>query len=343
MTVSEPQFIHLGVHSEYSLVDGLIRIDELVERCVELGMPAVALTDVCNFFALVKFYEAAQRRGLKPICGAEFTLTDANGGAPARLTLLVQNEIGYRNLTRLMSRGYLEGQVQGRPTLRRDWITAASEGLIALSGGRFGDVGQALLNRREDAAALLQGWLKDFPDRYYLELHRTGRPDEDEYLHRAVALAAEHDCPVVATNDVRFLAPDQFDAHEARVCINESRTLTDPRRERRYSDRQYLRSPAEMAELFDDLPEALANSVEIARRCNLELRLDQVRLPEYPVPAGMSAAEFFRRVSADGLERRLAVLLDPAHPDYRSSVRPTARGWNSRSASSNRWGSRVIS
>ncbi|HEY0663597.1 MAG TPA: PHP domain-containing protein, partial [Thiobacillaceae bacterium] len=258
-------------------MDGLVRIDELVERTAELGMPAVALTDVCNFFALVKFYEAAQRRGLKPICGAEFTLVDANGAAPARLTLLVQDEIGYRNLTRLMSRGYLEGQVQGRPTLRRDWIRAASEGLIALSGGRFGDVGQALLSQREDAAALLRGWLTDFPERYYLELHRTGRPDEDEYLHRAVALAAEHDCPVVATNDVRFLAPDQFDAHEARVCINESRTLNDPRRERRYSDRQYLRSPAEMVELFDDLPEALTNSVEIARRCNLELRLDQVR------------------------------------------------------------------
>ncbi|MBK8132571.1 MAG: DNA polymerase III subunit alpha [Gammaproteobacteria bacterium] len=316
MSVSEPQFIHLGVHSEYSLVDGLVRIDELVERSAELGMPAVALTDVCNFFALVKFYEAAQRRGLKPICGAEFTLTDANGGAPARLTLLVQNDIGYRNLTRLMSRAYLEGQVQGRPTVRRDWVTAASEGLIMLSGGRFGDVGQALLSRREDAATLLQGWLKAFPERYYLELHRTGRPDEDEYLHRAVALAAAHDCPVVATNDVRFLAPDQFDAHEVRVCINESRTLNDPRRERRYSDRQYLRSPAEMAELFDDLPEALANSVEIARRCNLELRLDQVRLPEYPVPAGLSAAEFFHRVATEGLERRLAVLLDPAQPDY---------------------------
>ncbi|HEX4881849.1 MAG TPA: DNA polymerase III subunit alpha [Porticoccaceae bacterium] len=312
---AQPQFIHLGVHSEYSLVDGLIRIDELVERAAALGMPAVALTDVCNFFALVRFYEAAQAQGVKPICGAEFAIATGEG-APARLTLLVQNETGYRNLTRLISRAYLEGQVRGRPTLRREWIAAAGEGLIALSGGRAGDIGQALLAGRADAEALLAGWMRDFPGRFYLELQRTGRPGEDDYLHRAVALAAARDCPVVATNDVCFLTPDQFEAHEARVCINEGRTLNDPRRERRYSDQQYLRSPAEMVELFDDLPEALANSVAIAQRCNLELKLGAVRLPDYPVPAGISTAEFFREHAEEGLDRRLAVLFDPASPDY---------------------------
>ncbi|MFZ5652973.1 MAG: DNA polymerase III subunit alpha [Pseudomonadota bacterium] len=307
-TADPPPFVHLSVHSEYSLVEGLLRIDELVERTAQLGMPAVALTDVCNFFGLVRFYQAAEARGLKPICGAEFSVLAAGDAPPARLTLLVQDATGYRNLTRLISRAYLEGQVRGRPMLRREWISAAAEGLIALSGGRAGDIGQALLAGRTEAEALLDGWLADFPGRFYLELQRTGRPGEDEYLQRAVALAADRQCPVVATNDVCFLTPDQFEAHEARVCIQEGRTLNDPRRERRHSDRQYLRSPAEMAELFDDLPEALANSVEIARRCNLELRLGEVRLPDYPVPDGLSPSQFFRRCAQEGLERRLAAL-----------------------------------
>ncbi len=320
-----PQFIHLSVHSEYSLVDGLIRIDELVERAAQLGMPAVALTDVCNFFALVHFYQAAEARGLKPICGAEFTLLAADDAPPARLTLLVQNEAGYRNLTRLISRAYLEGQVRGRPALRRAWLSDAAEGLIALSGGRAGDIGQALLAGRGEAEALLDGWLRDFPERFYLELQRTGRPGEDDYLERAVALAAARQCPVVATNDVCFLTPDQFEAHEARVCIQEGRTLNDPRRERRYSDRQYLRSPEEMAELFDDLPEALANSVEIARRCNLELRLGEIRLPEYPVPEGMSTSAFFCQLAQDGLEQRLAALPEARGQDTDVRARYQAR------------------
>ena len=324
-TATAPQFIHLSVHSEYSLVDGLIRIDELVDRTAALGMPAVALTDVCNFFALVRFYQAAEARGLKPICGAEFAVLVAEDAPPARLTLLVQDAIGYRNLTRLISRAYLEGQVRGRPTLNRAWIADAAEGLIALSGGRAGDIGQALLAGRGDAAALLADWMRDFPGRFYLELQRTGRAGEDDYLERAVALAAAYECPVVATNDVCFLHPEQYEAHEARVCIHEGRMLTDPRRERRYSDRQYLRSPQEMAELFDDLPEALANSVEIARRCNLELKLGEVRLPEYPVPEGLSTSTFFCRLAEEGLARRLAALPPAQREDANLQARYQAR------------------
>ncbi|MDY0068380.1 MAG: DNA polymerase III subunit alpha [Porticoccaceae bacterium] len=308
---SDPAFVHLRVHTEYSLVDGIVRIKPLIKAVAGQGMPAVAVTDVCNFFALVKFYKAAMGAGIKPICGADFQVqSPLADGQPSQLTLLVQDNTGYRNLTALISKGYLEGQVQGRPTVRREWIAAHAEGLIALSGGRHGDVGQALLAGKEGLAEeLLAGWQRDFPGRYYLELIRTGRQDEEDYLHAAVALATRRDCPVVATNEVCFLTEEQFDAHEARVCIFEGRTLDDPRRERRYSREQYLRSPAEMAELFADIPEALANSVEIARRCSLDLRLGEYFLPEYPVPAGKTLEEYFREVSFEGLYERFRVIL----------------------------------
>jgi DNA polymerase-3 subunit alpha len=308
--MAEPSFIHLRVHTEYSLVDGIVRIGSLIGKSAEYGMPAVAITDVCNFFALVKFFKAARGAGIKPICGSDFQVAPpAQDAPPSQVTLLVQNGEGYRNLTRLISRAYLEGQVQGRPMLRREWLAELGEGLIVLSGGRQGDVGQALLaNRREQAQALLDDWRRDFPDRYYLELTRTGRDGEEDYLHRAVELAGANRCPVVATNDVCFLEREQFDAHEARVCINEGRTLDDPRRERRYSPQQYLRSAEEMAELFSDIPEALANSVEIAKRCSLELELGKHYLPEYPIPAGFTTETYFEKLSFEGLEKRLATL-----------------------------------
>ncbi|MEH6543357.1 MAG: DNA polymerase III subunit alpha [Porticoccaceae bacterium] len=312
-----PGFIHLSVHSEYSLIDGIVRIRPLMEQVRELGMPAVALTDISNFFALVKAYKAAQGAGVKLICGSELMVqSEAEGGSPARITLLVQNQIGYRNLTQLISKSYLEGQVLGRPTVRRQWISDLSDGLIALSGGREGNVGQAIIGSTGEAELLLDAWMQDFPERFYLELQRTGRAGEDRYLGEAVALAAAKNCPVVATNDVRFLKPEQFEAHEARVCIGQSRTLDDPRREHSYSEQQYLRSPEEMAELFADLPEALANTVEIAKRCNLELRLGDMRLPNYPIPEGLTPDEFFRTVSLEGLEKRLLALLNPNDADF---------------------------
>lgn len=308
-TISPTSFVHLRLHSEYSLVDGTVAVRELASRVRELGMPAVAITDVSNLFALVKFYRAAQANGVKPICGCDFQVqNEAPDQTATTLTLLVQNELGYKNLTRLISKSYLDGQVQGKPTVRREWVTELSDGLIALSGFR-GDMGQALISGRiQQAVGSLQQWQSTFPDRFYLELSRTGRAGEEAYLHAAVAMAAEHDCPVVATNDVRFLASTEYEAHEARVCISEGRTLEDPRRERRYSEQQYLRSPEEMCELFEDIPEAIVNSVEIAKRCTLELELDSPQLPDYPVPEGLSTEEFFRELAVAGLEKRLASL-----------------------------------
>ena len=313
------KFVHLRLHSEYSLVDGLVRIKPLAAKVASLDMPAVALTDFNNFFGLVKFYKAAQGAGVKPILGAEVLVLDESGeGALTQLVLLIMDNVGYKNLTCLISKAYQEGQRQSVPTIRLDWLAEFGDGLIALSGGRLGEVGVALVSgRKVDAQQSLTRLMGLFPDRFYLELQRTGRADEEDYIHAAVALAAGSNCPVVATNDVRFIDRDEFEAHEARVCIYEGRSLDDPRRERRYSEQQFLRSSDEMAELFADIPEALENTLEIAKRCSLDLRLGEYFLPDYPIPDGKSIEEFFIDVSKVGLEERLAALFDPLSADFK--------------------------
>ena len=304
------RFVHLRVHTEYSLVDGLIRVPELVKAVRAAGMPAVAVTDQSNLFGMVKFYRAALAAGVKPVVGVDLWLENpADRAQPHRMVLLCQDARGYRNLTEIISRSYVEGQVGGVATVQRRWLEDASEGLIALSGGAAGDVGHALAaGREEEAGRLVEDWLRVFPDRYYLEVERTGRDGEEDSLQATVGLALARGVPVVATNDVRFIAPEDFEAHEARVCIHDGRTLDDPHRARRYSAQQYLRSASEMQVLFADLPEALENSVEIARRCNLELALGKTSLPAFPVPPGEGEQEYFARQAHEGLERRLAAL-----------------------------------
>ena len=319
------EFVHLHVHSEFSLVDGTARIKPLVGKVAGQGMPAVALTDQSNMFALVRFYKAAMGAGLKPICGVDLLLRNhEEPNQPFRLVLLVQSNIGYRHLTELVSRSYREGQHLGRPMVNPEWLTGEScEGLIALSGARDGDVGKALLaDNPALAEARLQRWLEIFGDRYYLQLVRTGREQEEACLHASVALAARCDVPVVATNAVCFLSADEFPAHEVRVCIHDGRTLDDPRRQRLYSEQQYLRTPQEMAELFSDIPEALANTVEIAKRCNLELTLGKNFLPDFPVPKGMSIDEFLAEESRKGLEWRLERIFDKNAPDFAEKRKP---------------------
>ncbi len=313
-----PEFIHLRVHTEYSLANGIVRVKPLVSACASAGMPAVAVTDQSNLFALVKFYKAATAAGVKPIIGVDLWVRNAvDPHQPSRVVLLCQNREGYLNLTRLISRGYIEGQERGIATIRKEWLQGASAGLIALSGGKVGDVGQALLaGNRAGAEAALADWMQLFPDRFYIELQRTGRPQDEDYVHAAVDLAAAESVAVVATNDVHFLKREDFDAHEARVCIHDGRTLGDPRRPRYFSDWQYLRTPAEMAALFADIPEALENSVEIAKRCNLELKLGEAVLPEFPIPEGLTTDEYFRRQARQGLERRLQVLFDASSPEF---------------------------
>ncbi|RUR34597.1 DNA polymerase III subunit alpha [Vreelandella nanhaiensis] len=303
-------FVHLRLHSEYSLVDGLVKLKSLVSTTAERGMPALALTDETNLFGLVKFYKAAQGAGLKPIIGSDLWLTNPHDDAhPYRITLLAMNADGYRNLTELISKGWTHGQRQGRAILDKRWVLEQSDGLIALSGGREGDIGRHLLSDHErEARLLLEEWQAAFPERFYLELIRTGRPLEEVCVHASVKLAIETGTPVVATNDVRFLERDDFWAHETRVAIGEGKALDDPRRERRYTEEQYLKSPEEMAALFSDIPEALENSVMIAERCSVDVRLGEIFLPEFEIPEGMTQDEFFRKVSHDGLTDRLDFL-----------------------------------
>ena len=311
-------FIHLRVHSEYSLVDGLVRIKPLIKAVGGAGMPAVAVTDQHNMCSLVKFYKAAMGAGIKPISGVDIWLTDAEDeNHLSRMTLLAMNRQGYRNLTELISRGYTHGQRNGQVTIRREWVAEASEGVIALSGAKEGEIGQTLLSSDPaHADDLLQYWMGVFPGRFYLELQRTKRPNDEEHLHAAVALAGRFSCPVVATNDVRFIYREDYEAHETRVCIGEGRALGDPRRVKQYSEEQYLKSPEEMAELFSDIPEALANSVEIAKRCNIDVQLGTYFLPEFPVPDGMTMDDYFRKVSLEGLEQRFKVILPPDSENY---------------------------
>jgi len=298
------------LHSEYSLVDGLVKLKSLVSTTAERAMPALALTDETNLFGLVKFYKAAQGAGLKPIIGSDLWLQNPHDEShPYRLTLLAMNEVGYRNLTELISKGWTHGQRQGRAILDKQWVLEQSEGLIALSGAREGDIGRHLLSDHErEARQLLEEWQVAFPDRFYLELVRTGRPLEEACVHASVKLAIETGTPVVATNDVRFLEREDFWAHETRVAIGEGKALDDPRRERRYTEEQYLKSPDEMAALFADIPEALENSVMIAERCSVDVRLGEIFLPEFGIPEDMTQDEFFRKVSHDGLTDRLDFL-----------------------------------
>ena len=300
-------FVHLHVHSEYSLADGILRVKDLVAATAAQGAPAVAVTDLANLFAAVKFYRAATAAGIKPVLGADCWVANPRSPAqPHRLVLLCQDREGYRRLNRLLTRAYLEGQAGGRPCLQPEWLAEGTGGLIALSAAQEGAVGQALLADNPDQArAAAEAYARWFPGRFYLEVQRTGHAQQEACVGASVDLAARLGLPVVATNHVHFLRESDFEIHEVRVCIQEGRTLNDARRPRRYTEQQYLRSPEEMIELFADLPEALENSVEIARRCNLAFELGQNHLPAYPVPEGQTVEALLEQEARAGLEARL--------------------------------------
>jgi DNA polymerase-3 subunit alpha len=316
-------FVHLRLHTEYSVIDGTTRIAEVVKAAAADGQPALAITDLSNLFGAIKFYKEGRKRGVKPLIGAEVWLEGLGkeAGQLSRVLLLVQNHPGYLNLSELLARAWTQNGGKAQATVSLAWLRELNGGLICLSGAQAGPVGQALLQgdgaRALDAALQLAGV---FTHRFYLELQRAGRPEDEPQVTAAVQLALRSGLPVVATHPVQFMAPDDFEAHEARVCIAEGELLANPRRVRRFTRDQYFKSTADMQALFADVPSALANSVEIARRCNLSLVLDKPQLPEFPIPpvdgVVMAADDYFRHASHEGLRERMAHLYpDPVARD----------------------------
>lgn len=323
-----PTFVHLRVHTEFSVSDGIVRIPDLLARVAEFEQPAVAISDLANVFGLIRFYKAARARGIKPIAGCDIWVTnDADREQPYRLLLLVRDHKGYLNLCELLTRAYQTNQHRGCAEVRREWLAELNKGLIALSGARQGDVGLALQSGNWSAAEnFARSWAEIFPDAYYLELQRAGFDGEETHLRATLQLANQLQLPVVATHPVQFVRPEEFRAHEARVCIAEGELLANPRRARHFTEQQYLLSSAEMAARFADIPSAIANTVEIAKRCNLELQLGQPRLPDFPTPNGESLADYLIQLSNEGLDRRLEQLFPDEQerrerePEYRARL-----------------------
>jgi DNA polymerase-3 subunit alpha len=323
---TDPPFVHLRLHTEYSVVDGTLRIDDAAAAARADGMPALAITDLNNVFGAVKFYKACRAKGVKPIVGADVWMEPlANAGfvacsdkAPSRLLLLVQDDRGWHHLSELLARAWVGNVQRTMAWVKWPWLAELGDGLIALSGADLGAVGAALLaGDAARAKAVASELARLFPGRFYLELQRAGQPQQEAHVRLAVPLAAELQLPVVATHPVQFLGAEDYEAHEARVCIADGDTLANPRRTKRFTPEQRLKTGAEMAALFADVPSALANSVRIARRCNLTLTLGKPRLPDFPTPrvggVPMPLNEHFRQASLEGLDKRLAALFpDPA-------------------------------
>ena len=312
-------FVHLRLHTEFSVVDGTCRIDDVLKAASTDGQPALAITDLNNLFGGLKFYKSARSKGVKPLLGAELVMQGRGEEGETRLLVLVQNRQGYLNLSELLARAWTQplGKTQTQALIDWAWLEELNDGLIVLSGANAGSIGQALLRGDTDAAAQQALQLaQTFPHRFYLELQRAGRSEDESLVAQTVELAARLQLPVVATQPIQFLRPDDFQAHEARVCIAEGEVLASRQRQRRFTSEQYFKTAAQMQALFADVPSALANTVEIARRCSVSLVLGKNFLPDFPVPEGMTTEEFFRRESLQGLEERLAQIYpDPGQRD----------------------------
>ena len=319
---NDPRFVHLRVHTEYSINDSIVRIDALIDAAVRDGQAAVALTDTCNLFAWIKFYKSARARGVKPICGSDVWLTNPQDrDRPFRMLLLARDRAGYLQLCELLSRAWLENEYRGRAEIRREWLFDAVPGhLILLSGPMQGEIGQALEAGNEELAkSVMRQWHEHFGDAFFVEIQRPGPPSAENYLRQVVILANELGIGIVATHPVQFIELSDFQAHEARVCVAEGEILANPRRSRNFSEQQYFKSQAQMQELFADLPQALANSVEIAKRCNVPMTLGKASLPQFPTPNGITLDDFMRLEAKAGLETRLLKMF--VNPEIREEKR----------------------
>lgn len=305
--MNEPKFIHLHVHSDYSIIDGLSKPEELVKKAVSLNMPAIAITDYNNLYGVIKFYNIAHQLGIKPIIGITVKFfSNLINNELTKLTLLASNQEGYKNLILLISRAYQKRQINNNDiTIEKNWLLEMNKGLILLSGGSQGELGKVLLHGQSSLIlSCLSFYQKYFPDSYYLELFRTNRENEEKYLHLAVDLSLSTGVPVVATNDVCFLNKEDFKIHKIRIAINEGETLQHSKIQNNYSNQQFLKSIKEMSDLFSDIPEALINSVEIAKRCNVFINSGKYFLPQFPT-GKISVENYLITQSYKGIKKRL--------------------------------------
>ena len=321
-------FVHLRTHTEFSVVDGTLRIDEAAAAAAQDGQVALAISDLGNLFGAVKFYRACRAKGVKPLIGADLWIEPESGSdRPAsRLLVLVQNAQGYLNLSELLARAWTGNVNRAQAWVKWEWLAELNEGLIVLSGAESGALGQALLAGEVDRArALADRYRQTFGNRFYVEIQRAGLPQQEAHLRAAVRLAAQQGIAVVATHPVQFLKPDDFEAHEARVCVAEGETLANPKRVKRFTPEQHFKTQDQMRALFADVPAAVENTVRIAQRCNLSLVLGKPQLPDFPTPllpdgTRMPIADYFRQASLDGLEHRLQMLFPD--PEVRQAERP---------------------
>ena len=333
--MSEPHpisFVHLRCHSEYSITDGIVRIDDYIDKASSQNMPALALTDLSNVFGLVKFYTAAREKGIKAILGADLWIeNEVNRDQPYRILALCQNDKGYLALSEILTRAYLENQYRGRVEVKKSWLLEKNEGLIILSGASMGDVGQAILQEHTDIAKnAMKDWTTHFKHRFYIEIQRIAegedKKNEARFINQSLSLATSLDIPVVATQPIQFMDQDDYRAHEARTCIAEGFIMADSRRPKLFSHEQYFKNEAEMTALFSDIPEALQNSVEIAKRCNFEFTLGKNYLPNFPTPNQEKLEDFLISESKKGLEVRLKELfpdevkLNEVRQDYDARI-----------------------
>nr|MBA3696879.1 DNA polymerase III subunit alpha [Methylotenera sp.] len=325
------KFVHLRCHSEYSIVDGIVRIDDYVKQASNDQMPALALTDLSNLFGAIKFYKAASGKGIKPIIGCDIWLENpTNRDQPNRLLLLCQSQAGYLLLCELISRAYLTNQYRGRAEFKQEWFNEGTEGLLLLSGAMGGDIGQACSQDNQPLVLKhAEQWQKLFPERFYLEVQRIANgaiansPSsamQERYIQHIKAIAGILQLPIVATHPIQFNTEDDFRAHEARTCIAEGYVLADSRRPKNFTPEQYFKSQSQMTALFADMPEALTNSVEIAKRCNLTMTLGKNYLPNFPTPNNESLNDYLISEARAGLEGRLEVLFP--NEEIRTTKKP---------------------
>ena len=298
-------FVHLQCQSEYSVKNSLVRISNLIDSVKELGMQSVALTDDMSLFSAIKFYQKAINAGIKPIIGAKISLSYEEGHYD--VLLLCQNHEGYLNLSELISKAYLNEQGISIVSVTEEQLITHQKGLLMISSPTSSDISKHFLsNNFEIAKKTALKWKSIFKDRYYMSVQRTERPSDESLLNLIIDLGLEVEVPIVATNDVQFIDKNDFEAHEARICIAEGGLLDDARRSKNFSNHQYLKTSEEMMLLFEDYPQVIENSSEIAKRCNLHFELfEKNYLPLFPTPEGMSIADFFSQESKKGLEVRL--------------------------------------